>query len=175
MLFAVNVTNLFKSYLWKVTWKHFTQRNSLNIIVKFVHCKPYNPAFGYGDLCTEGKYRIMFEAGGALLNQRSEFFVTNSLNYFTFKFTTVSMRMSKNFTSSPPKKWKFHLIITSNIDYLNQLTHNHGTEQTSISTQILIYNTETKMSAENQMVSNQMMITKKWNTYEIINRCRHQQ
>ena len=35
---------------------------------------PYNPATGYCDLCTEEKYRIMFEPQGASLNQRSEFF-----------------------------------------------------------------------------------------------------
>ena len=35
---------------------------------------PYNPATGYCDLCTEEKYRIMFEPEGASLNQRSEFF-----------------------------------------------------------------------------------------------------
>ena len=35
---------------------------------------PFNPSSGYCDLCTEEKYRIMFEPGGASLNQRSEFF-----------------------------------------------------------------------------------------------------
>ena len=35
---------------------------------------PFNPSTGYHDLCTEEKYRIMFEPGGASLNQRSEFF-----------------------------------------------------------------------------------------------------
>ena len=35
---------------------------------------PYNPATGYCDLCTEEKYRIMFEPQGASLNQRSQFF-----------------------------------------------------------------------------------------------------
>ena len=35
---------------------------------------PFNPATGYCDLCTEEKYRIMFEPEGASLNQRSEFF-----------------------------------------------------------------------------------------------------
>ena len=35
---------------------------------------PFNPSTSYCDLCTEEKYRIMFEPGGASLNQRSEFF-----------------------------------------------------------------------------------------------------
>ena len=46
-----------------------------NIVWDIVaRAEPFNPATGYCDLCTEEKYRIMFEPEGASLNQRSEFF-----------------------------------------------------------------------------------------------------
>ena len=38
------------------------------------YAPPYNPTNGVCRLCVVEKYYIMFEPGGATLNQRSEFF-----------------------------------------------------------------------------------------------------
>ena len=61
------------NHVWKL--KSSTPPIPYNIVWEIVaRAAPYNPATGYCDLCTEEKYRIMFEPEGASLNQRSEFF-----------------------------------------------------------------------------------------------------
>ena len=61
------------NHVWKL--KSSTPPIPYNIVWDIVaRAAPFNPATGYCDLCTEEKYRIMFEPEGASLNQRSEFF-----------------------------------------------------------------------------------------------------
>ena len=61
------------NHVWRL--KSSTPPIPYNIVWEIVaRAAPYNPATGYCDLCTEEKYRIMFEPEGASLNQRSEFF-----------------------------------------------------------------------------------------------------
>ena len=57
--------------VWKYKKANIPYQITWDIVAR---APPYNPAIGYCDLCTEEKYRIMFEPGGASLNQRSEFF-----------------------------------------------------------------------------------------------------
>ena len=61
------------NHVWKL--KSSTPPIPYNIVWDIVaRAATYNPATGYCDLCTEERYRIMFEPEGASLNQRSEFF-----------------------------------------------------------------------------------------------------
>ena len=57
--------------VWKLKSANIPYQITWEIVAR---APPYNPAISYCDLCTEEKYRIMFEPGGASLNQRSEFF-----------------------------------------------------------------------------------------------------
>ena len=52
-------------------WPHSFTHTSMDIWDIVALAAPYNPATGYCDLCTEEKYRIMFEPEGASLNQKS--------------------------------------------------------------------------------------------------------
>ena len=57
--------------VWKLKDADILYQVAWNIVARAV---PFNPSTSYCDLCTEEKNRIMFEPGGASLNQRSEFF-----------------------------------------------------------------------------------------------------
>ena len=67
---AVNKTT-FSSYIWSLKDANTPFNIQWSIIDR---APPYNPRTGLCMLCTVEKYHILFEPGGATLNQRDEFF-----------------------------------------------------------------------------------------------------